>query len=1314
MENQKVRIRRAVLAVWCLCGAMLGVSGQQIEAACLPQPAGLIGWWQGEAGAGDARGLFPGSLQGGVTFVPGKVGQAFQFNGTNTWVEVPDASELSPHTGASGELTLEAWVYLPRLPKWDAPTGQANRAIAIKGSPGNWEYGFYVTTNLIPVFGTWQANGSGYSSAFPTNAISTNEWHHLVGVLRKGQFARIYVDGVLGGESTSFSGDTSNGTSPLYIGRRGDGQWLDGLVDEVSVYGRALGSLEVSALYGAGTDGKCPGFAGASVPYFTDFESGLGTEWSLPSLNADEQAVFTKFSGRFNNTPQTLTLTNLVVGQTYRLGFDLYTFDSWDGNGQSDTVSVRINGSTPWQYTFSNYNQEPPNSAQSFPGSPDQGRAGLGFVTAYVDAIYRNVEVLFTASNSTALISFCGVNVDGNVDDESWGLDNVGVGLASSVTNTFVRSSTLPAAGSVSSISLSYFTISANWPLSLSTATNVANYSLTTPGSDGVFGTADDLMIPFTVVRPGGGGRSVQFTLAQAPLQPGSYRFQTLAGLQGTNGVAVSSFVRDFTIANPMIGAIESPSNDSIPEATSLPVVETPVGSGFSTAFGIGEFSITSDVDYWRFDAEAGDVLTIRIECEARGVYPYLYVQNASGGNVFTTSGGVEGVAQLQNVTITTPGTYYVRVWSNNNRSRYWLRFDQARGLQTETEDNGSTGAANQVNLAYSAGLSQGRIAGSLPMADGAGDYFRLGTLNVGNSINVTVQYPTGSTLAGRPPVLTVWMEGQALPLASTTSGNLNHTVTADGVYHVRASAPAPVGRSLTSFESASLALRAQYILNFTLGDGVTPLITSATLPGEGSTTTDIVDRFSLTFSEDLERSSVSNNVSYELRCAGADNVFFSADDQLYAVRTTGYTVGLSSGYAIIDGPLQSGSYRFTVRTNIMDRAGNNMSAPYVRSFAIAKLAGYVLEGRNNDTSGAATHVAPVVGTNGNGSVGWINNVGTGSNPRYAAPAFLNGDTNLDLLVANFSSDSMTSLTNDGRGGLVAAANIPTGDGSISVVAGDIDGDGKADAVLANYYASTVSVLVGDGTGQFVSVTNIGGFSNPYNMAMSDVNGDGKLDLIVPSYGGSYLSVLLGNGDGTFQARTNYPTGTSPQSVAVGDLNGDGRPDLVTANYASSTLSIFTNGGSGRFTLSTNLPCGPNPRFVAIADVDADGKSDIVVLQTGDSTVGVFLGNGDGTFKAKCSYHTGGSDQYNLVLSDMNGDQKVDIIVSGYGNNTFCIILNNGSGVFTNLHVYGASSNPIGATTGRVGPAGADVCAEGSDPSHRTSPNGMGQYEFAW
>ncbi|HWI56573.1 MAG TPA: LamG domain-containing protein, partial [Bacillota bacterium] len=232
------------------------------RAGCVSPPAGILAWWAGEGSGADALGLNSGTLQGGVTFAPGQVGQTFVFNGTNSFLQVPDSRLLSPHVGPSGELTLEAWVLVPRLPRFDTPTSQPNRAIAVKGSPGQWEYGFSITTNAQPAFSLWQSGGSGYSGASGA-PLTTNAWHHLVGVLRKGQFVRLYVDGQLAGESTSFSGDTFEGSSPLYIGRRGDGQYFDGSVDELSLDGRALSSAEIAALYAAGPAGKCPSLTGA-------------------------------------------------------------------------------------------------------------------------------------------------------------------------------------------------------------------------------------------------------------------------------------------------------------------------------------------------------------------------------------------------------------------------------------------------------------------------------------------------------------------------------------------------------------------------------------------------------------------------------------------------------------------------------------------------------------------------------------------------------------------------------------------------------------------------------------------------------------------------------------------------------------------------------------------------------------------------------------------------------------------------------------------------------------------------------------------
>src|SRR2546426_844471 len=43
---------------------------------CVPAPSGLVSWWRGNGDANDVVGGNNGTLQGGVTFVPGKVGQA--------------------------------------------------------------------------------------------------------------------------------------------------------------------------------------------------------------------------------------------------------------------------------------------------------------------------------------------------------------------------------------------------------------------------------------------------------------------------------------------------------------------------------------------------------------------------------------------------------------------------------------------------------------------------------------------------------------------------------------------------------------------------------------------------------------------------------------------------------------------------------------------------------------------------------------------------------------------------------------------------------------------------------------------------------------------------------------------------------------------------------------------------------------------------------------------------------------------------------------------------------------------------------------
>ncbi len=1268
MVDHKVRTRSLAL-IFIVVVAPLLLLGPAAKAACYALPPGTIGWWKAEGSTNETLGLFPltGTTAGPVAYVTGAVGQAFQFNGSNSWFQVPDINELSPHVGNAGEITLEAWIYMERAPKYDTATGQANRAIVVKGSPSNWEYGFYITTNLVPVFSLWTTSGSGVSGASPTNSLGLNQWYHLVGAMRKGQFTRLYINGQLAAESTVFSGDTGNGTSPLYIGRRGDGQWFDGRVDEVCVWGRALNGAEVAGIYAAAGDGKCQVItAGASVPYATDFENGIGREWTLGVVDNQESRMFSSFSGRFNNSQQTLTLTNLVPGQSYTVGFDFYALDSWDGNSQNDLFNIRVNGVPVFVYTFSNYNGEPPNSPQSFPGKPDQGRAHFGFNPSYVDAIYRSVPVSFTASNSVAMISFSG-SLNEDASNESWGIDNVTVNTTASLTNTYIRSTTLPNQNSTNSVYLDSLAIAASAPLAPSTATNAANYSLKAAGVDGVLGSGDDINFAMVPSLPGAGGQAVLLALAAGVLPPGSYRFQTGVGLQDTDNSGLPVFTRDFVLRHPVQGVLETANNDSIPTATPLPVTESPVSSTFFTAFGVGDFSSTTDNDYWRFEAEAGDLVTVRVETESLNTYPYLYVQNASGANVATVGGSYEGVAQIQNLGISTPGTYYLRIWNANVRSRYWLRLDQSRGIQTENEGNDSQNAANQINLAFSSGLSQGRIAGSLPTADSAGDYYRLGTLNTGNLINVSALYPTGSIFSVTHPVLSVYLAGQTAAAQISAAGNLSYNVTADGVYFVRV-------------ESTNRNLRAQYLLNLVVSDGVLPAVTGTSLPAENGATDIIFDRFSLNFSEDMAALSVSNSANYELRGAGVDDTFGTADDTVYQLVTTGYSSGLTSSYSILDGPVQPGRHRLTV-SSLEDRAGNGMAPAFVRNFRVENVSGFVLETRDNYSGGTSTRMVPTAGTNGTGALGWISSTSTQNNPRQIATGHFNSDTNLDIVVAHYGGDSLGFYTNNGLGQFASLVNVPAGDGALGVKVRDFNGDGLDDVAVANYEANTVGIWLRSAS-TFVLATNMTGFSSPYYLESADLNSDGKFDLVVPNYGNGTISVLLGNGDGTFQTRSNSSGVSGPVGVALADLNADGRPDFAVANYSSASIGLFTNRSDGTFVLATNIAVGSNPHNVKLADMNQDNKLDLVVAHYGDDTVGVLLGNGGINFQPRKSYYTACTDPTDIAVVDLNGDGAPDVVVPGYGNNDFGVLLNDGTGDLSQLYPYDRSGNPIAVTTG--------------------------------
>ncbi|HVM47905.1 MAG TPA: protease pro-enzyme activation domain-containing protein, partial [Candidatus Acidoferrum sp.] len=75
---------------------------------CSPPAPGLVSWWQGEGNASDWNGTNNGVLEGPVGFASGRVGQAFDLNGTDADVRVPASASLN--LALADGITIEAWI----------------------------------------------------------------------------------------------------------------------------------------------------------------------------------------------------------------------------------------------------------------------------------------------------------------------------------------------------------------------------------------------------------------------------------------------------------------------------------------------------------------------------------------------------------------------------------------------------------------------------------------------------------------------------------------------------------------------------------------------------------------------------------------------------------------------------------------------------------------------------------------------------------------------------------------------------------------------------------------------------------------------------------------------------------------------------------------------------------------------------------------------------------------------------------------------------------------------------------------------------
>lgn len=235
------------------CADILGIpstsasgdtDGQRDDAgSCASAPAGIVAWWDGEVLGVDIAGEHTSTtFRGDPVSVPGLVGNAIQF-GLDDVIEIAAAPQPAM-------FTVEGWLFL---------TNQAPRWIGIYGEYRESSLCAY-DNRLVFWEGTVGSLEDGNLALGETTLLG--QWQHIAGTW-DGTTFRTYVDGALETEELVPPGDVAL-PDVAQMGGLVDGgidlvDRFAGLLDELTVYSRALAASEISAIAGAGAAGKCKG-----------------------------------------------------------------------------------------------------------------------------------------------------------------------------------------------------------------------------------------------------------------------------------------------------------------------------------------------------------------------------------------------------------------------------------------------------------------------------------------------------------------------------------------------------------------------------------------------------------------------------------------------------------------------------------------------------------------------------------------------------------------------------------------------------------------------------------------------------------------------------------------------------------------------------------------------------------------------------------------------------------------------------------------------------------------------------------------------
>jgi hypothetical protein len=252
----------------------------------------LISLYRGEGNANDTIGAHNGTAVGGVTFVPGKVGQAFSFDGVTGVVNLPNNVLPYPTSGTStNPLSFATWF---RTTSGGVILGQEGA-----GGSGYVPAVYVGTDGKLYAEMFWNGVGNPVVSA---GTVNNGQWHQ-VAVTYNGTSETVYLDGAaiatVPFTQTAYNSSGYSYTLGSGMASSTDGwpaapspshglYYFKGQLDEPAFYNRALSATDVQTIFNVGNFAPINVTNVPPTPALTGFTTGLATEQLTYKLSATD------------------------------------------------------------------------------------------------------------------------------------------------------------------------------------------------------------------------------------------------------------------------------------------------------------------------------------------------------------------------------------------------------------------------------------------------------------------------------------------------------------------------------------------------------------------------------------------------------------------------------------------------------------------------------------------------------------------------------------------------------------------------------------------------------------------------------------------------------------------------------------------------------------------------------------------------------------------------------------------------------------------------------------------------------------------